>query len=134
MNICTYVSAISRKPKMYAVAIEYGSKSFHNLEKTDEAILQLLNIKQTQLVKILGKKSGHKYPKTAVLEKMGELASWKNKVVLRDCAAYLLLKKTGSFITGDHFLYTFLVQKSQTLSDDNILMFQDLIDQKVILG
>ena len=31
MNICTYVSAISIKPKMYSIAIDYNTKTFENL-------------------------------------------------------------------------------------------------------
>ena len=30
MNICTYVSAVSMKPKMYSIAIDYTTKTYKN--------------------------------------------------------------------------------------------------------
>jgi len=48
MNICTYVTAISIKPKIYSIAIDYNTKTFENLEDSSEAILQIV-VRHTQL-------------------------------------------------------------------------------------
>ena len=134
MNICTYVSAVSRKPKLYMIAIDPFSKTFENLGKSKVAILQILSKEQIQLVKILGKKSGFNFSKDAYLKKRNLINSWQDYSILRNCCAYLLLSKIDQRITGDHFLFTFEVLKSKTLREGNVLMFQDLINHKVILG
>lgn len=134
MNVCTYVTAISRRPKMYAIAIEYGTQTFFNLEKSDDCVLQLLSVQQIELVSVLGKKSGINYDKEKFLKKRGALSQWKTHTVLSACSAYLYLEKVEKIMTGDHFLYLFRVKGSQTMSGDNILMFQDLIRERIILG
>ena len=58
MNICTYVTAISMKPKMYLISIEYNSKTYQNLINTKTSYLQILNINQSGLVKVFGKTGG----------------------------------------------------------------------------
>ncbi len=67
MNICTYVTAISIKPKMYSIAIDYNTKTFENLENSSEAILQILSFDNMKLVRNLGKKSGYKLNKNHFL-------------------------------------------------------------------
>ena len=58
MNICTYVSAVSMKPKLFMVAIDYNTQTYQNLQENDTAVLQILHEDQQQLVPMLGKKSG----------------------------------------------------------------------------
>ena len=57
MNVCSYVMPVSRKPKLYAVALEHETLTLKNTIETDFAILQLLTKSQMSLVKTLGKKS-----------------------------------------------------------------------------
>ena len=33
MNICTYVTAVSMKPKIYAIAIDYNTLTYKNVKK-----------------------------------------------------------------------------------------------------
>ena len=133
MNICTYVTAVSMKPKLYAIALAHDSQTMENIEASDQVVLQLLRHPHASLVKLLGKSSGKKVDKTARLEKLAWLSSWRSFPVLKDAAAYLLLEKQSCQATGDHNLYIFSVKHYSTLSDQDILMFQDLIDQKIIL-
>ena len=67
MNICTYVTAVSRHPKSYIVSIENGSQTLVNLVHSQHAVLQLLTTKQINLIKVLGKRSGTKFNKDRYL-------------------------------------------------------------------
>lgn len=133
MNICTYVTAISRTPKMYAVAIEQWSVTLDLLRKENIAILQILTREQLNLTKILGKRSAHSFNKQQYLNKHDLITFWHGKPVLKECAAYLQLRKTDEIKTGDHFLFLFELDQYKTWSEHNILMFQDLIRENVIL-
>ena len=134
MNICTYVSAISIKPKMYSIAIDYNTKTFENLEDSSEAILQILSFDNMNLVKNLGKKSGYKLNKNNFLVNNDLLNNWKGVEVLKNISACLKLKKISSVShQGDHAIYFFDVITYKTFSDNNILTFQDLVNNKIIL-
>ena len=69
MNICTYVSVVSMKPKIYSIAIYYGTKTIENLDNSNNVVLQILSKKNIGLVKNLGKKSGLKIDKDKYLRK-----------------------------------------------------------------
>lgn len=134
MNICTYVSAVSMSPKLYMIAIDYHTKSFENLRQKDRAILQLLHSTHAPLVKLLGKKSGQRIDKEKQLDRKDMLTTWDERKVLRNASAYLsLVIKDSTNIGGDHELFYFEVEKSVSKSSENILMFQELIKQGIIL-
>ena len=133
MNICTYVSAVSLHPKLYAIAVYEGTQSLENVENTNYVVLQILRKKHLHLVEQLGKKSGKHINKHQLLEQQEALMDWRGLKVIKDAAAYLLLEKQTSQITGDHTLYIFSVKHSSTQHEHDLLMFQDLIDQKIIL-
>ena len=134
MNICSYVSAVSMKPKLYMIAIDYQTKTFSNLSATDRAVLQLLHQDHAPLVSLLGKKTGNKVNKAQRLEKKELLTEWNGYTVLKDSCAYISLKvKDRTNIGGDHELFYFEVEKSVTKEEQNILMFQDLVQKGIIL-
>lgn len=133
MNICTYVTAVSMKPKLYAIAIYAGTKTLHNVINTDYAVLQLLSASQLNLVKPLGKKSGNNYNKVAYLNKKKLLTTWDNHAVLKDSAALIHLQKLSSINTGDHTTFLFKASKYKVWQDEHILMFQDLVNAGIIL-
>jgi flavin reductase (DIM6/NTAB) family NADH-FMN oxidoreductase RutF len=134
MNICTYVSVVSMKPKMYAIAIDYKTKTFDNLEMSSEAVLQILSFDNISLVKKLGKKSGKKINKNNYLKDNLLLQEWKGEQVLNGSCAFLKLKKSSCICNhGDHVIYLFDVITFKTIAEDNILTFQDLVKHKIIL-
>jgi flavin reductase (DIM6/NTAB) family NADH-FMN oxidoreductase RutF len=133
MNICTYVTAISMQPKLFAIALYEGTQSLENALNTDEAVLQLLTINQAQLVKILGKKTGKNFNKENYLKKRALLSEWKGFSVLNQNAANILLTKQDVKVTGDHHLFTYSVKSFATFTELDVLHFQDLIDLKIIL-
>jgi flavin reductase (DIM6/NTAB) family NADH-FMN oxidoreductase RutF len=133
MNICTYVTAVSMQPKMYAVAVYHNTKTLLHLQQSDIAVLQLLSKSQISLVRTLGKKSGHNYDKVSYLQRKKMITSWKGFSVLENAAALLLLHKKSVVSTGDHDVYIFEVQQLSTLQETDILTFSELIKQGVIL-
>ena len=68
MNICTYVTAVSMKPKIYAIAIDYNTLTYKNVKNSNQFVLQLLSKNQIELVKKFGKKSGYKFNKDKFLD------------------------------------------------------------------
>ncbi|MFM8913848.1 MAG: flavin reductase family protein [Flammeovirgaceae bacterium] len=131
MNICTYVTAVSMKPKRYMVAVYENTQTLANLKHTDRAVLQLLSSAHLPLINTLGKKSGKKYNKQQYLKKRSMLQTWQGHTVLKDAAAYVLLKSISHQSAGDHVMYLFEVEKfmSQTTP---VLMLDDLRANKLI--
>ena len=134
MNICSYVSAVSLKPKLYSIAIDYSSKTYENLKLNSFVVLQLLSISHLKIIRKLGKKSGYLFNKEKYLRSKEMLEDWRRNIVLKDTCALVELKKINEInIEGDHAIFTFSVSKYTTLSEDGILTFRDLIDNKIIL-
>ena len=84
MNICTYVSAVSMKPKIYSIAIDYTTKTYKNLEKSSKVVLQLLSASNLKVIRKLGKISGKLFDKDRYLNSYNLLQSWKDYNVLKD--------------------------------------------------
>ena len=133
-NICSYVSAISLKPKLYMIAIEKKSKTHNNLLENDFSILQVLSKKNISLIKKLGKKSGKNFNKFNYLISEKLLSKWNEKNIIKDTCGIIFLNKINVFNTiGDHTLFVFKILKTKTISENNILTFNKLIDDKIIL-
>ncbi len=131
MNICTYVSAVSMQPKLYAVAVYNNTQSLANLQKSDWAVLQLLHANQYNLVNYLGKKSGLTVNKQVWLSRKNLLSTWQSIQVLQGAAAYVFLKKVNVMPSGDHQLFLFEALKYQSVSDE-VLTTQVLSAKKII--
>lgn len=56
MNICTYTSAVSMKPKQIMVAIYNDTKTLEIVNNSPKFVLQLLAANQYRMVDLLGKK------------------------------------------------------------------------------
>jgi flavin reductase (DIM6/NTAB) family NADH-FMN oxidoreductase RutF len=86
------------------------------------------------MVGYLGKKSGNTFDKQKYLESNNALFTWKNSKVLQNANAYLELNILKSLnIGGDHELFIFKIISSKTNSEKNILTYQELIRQNIIL-
>ncbi len=121
-------------PKQYTIGVYYGTKTLENLEKSSVAVLQLLSEENIGLIRLLGKKTGVKIDKHSLLAKKNALKSWSSDHVLDGACAYIKLHVNNRMNTqGDHELFVFDVTKFKTLREDHILMFQTLIDRKIIL-
>lgn len=134
MNICSYVTAVSLKPKIYSIAVDYSTKTYENLKLNSFVVLQLLSKSHLKIIRKLGKTSGYLFNKENYLRSKEMLENWGEKTVLKDTCALLELKKMNEInIEGDHAMFTFSVSKYKTLSERGILTFKDLIDNKIIL-
>jgi len=134
MNICSYVSAVSLNPKLYLIAIDYSSKTYENLKINSSVVLQLLTKSHLRIIRKIGKTSGYLFNKEKYLKSKDMLYNWRKNIVLKDTCALIELKKNNEInIEGDHAIFTFSVLKYKTLSEDRILTFRDLIDNKIIL-
>ncbi|WP_436515394.1 flavin reductase [Ekhidna sp. To15] len=134
MNICTYVTAVSMKPKIFMIAVYYGTRTLDLLENSNVAVLQILHQNHSPLVRPLGKKSGNSFDKGEFLASKNLLTQWNGKQVLKDACGYLQFEKIDrKNIGGDHELFWFEVKKSKTISEHNVLMFQNLVKEGIIL-
>ena len=134
MNICSYVSAVSLKPKLYSIAIDYTTKTYDNLKLNSFVVLQLLSKSHLKIIRKLGKTSGYLFNKEKYLRSKEMLEDWRRNIVLKDTCALIELKKINEInFEGDHAIFIFSVSKYTTLSEDGILTFKDLIDNKIIL-
>ncbi len=134
MNICSYVSAVSLKPKIYSIAVDYSTKTYENLKLNSFVVLQLLSKSHLKIIRKLGKTSGYLFNKENYLRSKEILENWGEKTVLKETCALLELKKMNEInIEGDHAMFTFSVSKYKTLSERGILTFKDLIYNKIIL-
>ncbi len=133
MNICTYVTAVSMTPKLFAVAVYENTKTLDNLRDSDIAVLQLLAAEQYPLVRKLGQQSGFEYSKADYLNRRKLLEQWQSFPVLKEVSARFLLRRLEHIPTGDHHLFIFEVTKSQSISL-NHLQLQHLRERKIIRG
>ncbi len=131
MNICTYVSAVSMKPKRYMVAVYHQTQSLQNLRNSKTAVLQLLGKHHLSLVNVLGKKSGTHYDKEAYFRKKKLLEVWNEKNILTNCAGLMELKKIWTKDAGDHTMFLFDVKRFTT-NHQNVLMLDDLREKKLV--
>ncbi|MFZ9695137.1 MAG: flavin reductase [Chitinophagaceae bacterium] len=132
MNICTYVTAISMQPKLYAIAVYDNTKTLANLKCSSQVVLQYLHIEQYNLVRHLGQQSGLKVNKDQWLRKRKLLTTWQGMEVLQGAAAYVFLQKIKLVSTkGDHQLFLFEMKK-YAASSSKLLTTKVLSDKKII--
>ena len=134
MNICTYVSVVNLKPKIYLISIDKSTLTYKNLtNKPVSIVLQSLSIKNIKLVRLLGKKSGFTYNKQKTLESRKLTFLWKDNNVLNDCSFLLELHKLKKVHEmNDHCIFTFEIKSFKNF-DLDFLSFQSLIENKIIL-
>lgn len=140
MNIVSYATPATLKPKSYVIAVYRGTKTHQNLFDTGahkHFLLQGLSMGQIKHVRSLGQKSGLKYDKPRYLAKQ-DLQYFKyngNEYgYLPDCAFVLLCKLTRIIKYGDHDLITAEIQK--IVADDKssrLLTTSELIENRIVL-
>lgn len=133
MNICTYVSAVSMQPKLYAIAVYNNTKTLENIEQVEVAVLQLLHSSHASLIKKLGQTSGKNYNKQKYLEKKGVLTEWNGFSILQNLSAVVLLKKKEALQTGDHKLFVFEALQHKSFNKE-YLTVDFLREKKIIRG
>ncbi len=133
LNICSYVTPISMKPKRYIVGVYKGTKTLENLEENPEGVLNFMTSKMSSLVNLLGKKSGHKIDK---IKKLGDRIQLSEDgfYLLKDSLATVRLKFTTRLDGGDHWAWLAEVVSYENNNDHKPLTLEYLKRQKVILA
>jgi flavin reductase (DIM6/NTAB) family NADH-FMN oxidoreductase RutF len=132
MNICTYVTAVSMKPKRFAVAVYHNTRTLENCLASDTAVLQLLCADQTDIVRLLGKKSALRVDKQTPLVRRQRVMSWAGFQVLREAAAWIKLRKLSHQDAGDHVLFLYDVETYKVNRDEDLMSLRHLRDKKII--
>ena len=132
MNICTYTSAVSMKPKQLMVAIYNDTKTLEIVNNSTTFVLQLLAAKQYRMVDLLGKKSGKNIDKISRLEKRKLIADWNGYKILKDALALIELKVVNTMQAGDHTLFLCTVIDYKNLNEGDALSLDDLREHRLI--
>ena len=110
MNIVTYCSAVAISPtRKYAMGLYVGTLSWENFMKSGLGVLQLLNKNHSNIISLLGTKSGREVNKLGELEGTygHEVGEWQGIPILSDCSAGILLRASPGLepiACGDHDL------------------------------
>jgi len=137
MNICTYVTAVSRSPRLYMIALDPNTKTYENIMRTEISVLQLLNVDQLGIINLLGKRSGWQVNKQDKLERKELLTTWKEHKVLRGVNALIELQFEEELqfqSDADHRLCLFRVKSSSSFKEEGVLTLQQLISENLILA
>jgi len=132
MNIATYVTAISMKPKRFICGIYHGTQTLSLVKKHPHFVLQLLSDRQYRLVDLLGKKSGVDIDKCEQLAKRGITTLWNGFTVLEDALAVMELKVIDQMKGGDHDCFLCELVAWKNLNDGNPLTLDLLRDKKLV--
>lgn len=135
MNICTYVTSVSMKPKLMLVAVYKNTKTLENLtiSPKEPVLLQLLTESLAPVVRICGQQSGMVIDKISRLSKRYDLALDGQLPYFTRAAGYMVLhNQIVSEIAGDHVLYTFSVAYHKTISSESVLTTDFLREYKLI--
>lgn len=132
MNICTYVTPVSMKPKRYLIGVYEGTKTLANIKKDPEIVLQFLAAAQYRVVRLLGQQSGKQIDKIKRLDRQHLLDTWKGFPVLREAPAVVRLKVIGTFPGGDHECFLCEVTDYKNRNDGAFLYLDHLKERKII--
>lgn len=134
-NMCTYVSAISLKPKLFAVAVYEKTQTLSNLlENPQKCNLITLSKDCIDIFRILGRLSGSKVDKQKLIEKKGfTVDKFKDSPSINQAVNIMNMSIESYEKHGDHTLFIMKVESYKTLNEKPILYTQDLIDKNLIL-
>ena len=132
MNIITYASAVSMKPKRFICAVYKNTKTLENVILNGVFVLQILSDSQYALVRLLGKQSGNKINKIERLRKRNLISEWKGFTILKDALAIMEMNIIQEIDGGDHVCFLCDVLAYKNLNDGNELTLNILSDKKII--
>ena len=133
LNICSYVTPISMKPKRFIVGVYKDTKTLENLESNPIGLLNYLAQDQANHIKLLGKKSGHNVDKVAQLG--GEVEHVADGLYrLKGAIATLRLRFMERLDCGDHWAWLANVDSYENLREAPALTLEELKRLKLILA
>jgi flavin reductase (DIM6/NTAB) family NADH-FMN oxidoreductase RutF len=132
MNIITYASAVSMKPKRFICAVYKNTKTLENVRSNGAFVLQILSDTQYALVRLLGKQTGNKINKIERLNKRNLLSEWNGFNILKEALAVMEMKIINEIDGGDHVCFLCDVVSYKNLNDGKELTLNILSDKKII--
>jgi flavin reductase (DIM6/NTAB) family NADH-FMN oxidoreductase RutF len=132
MNIITYASAVSMKPKRFICAVYKNTKTLENVRLNGQFVLQILSDNQFALVRLLGKQTGYKINKIERLNKRNLLSEWNGFSILKEALAVMDMKIINEIDGGDHVCFLCDVAAYKNLNEGNELTLNILSDKKII--
>ncbi|MFM9001842.1 MAG: flavin reductase family protein [Opitutia bacterium] len=133
LNICSYVTSISMKPKRFIIGVYKETKTLANLEANPVGLLNYLAMDQAQLVKLLGKKSGHSVDKIAQLgDQLEHVGDGLYRI--KGAIATLRLKFTERMDAGDHWAWLAHLESYENIREAPPLTIEELKRLKLILA
>ena len=132
MNLVSYVSAVSMKPKRFAVAVYKNTRTLSMLLRQKTFVLQLLSERQFVLARLLGKTSGFRIDKLRSLQRKKALDNWEGHPVLCEALALMELKQIRHLDAGDHVLFLCEVIRWKNRNEGNPLTLSILSEKKII--
>ena len=134
-NMCSYVTAISLKPKLFAIAVYEGTKTLENLLNLNQnPNLILLSESNINLFNLLGKTTGSKKNKQAILTRKHEdLHDFNGIPVIHSANSVMNLEVQSHSKQGDHHLFIMKLVSYKHLSNASPLYTKHLIDKGLIL-
>lgn len=122
MNICTYVTAVSLKPKLMLVAVYKNTQTIENVSVGTSVLLQLLTEDLAPVVRICGQQSGKTIDKITRLQKRYQFKMVHGLHYFADVAGWIeLLVEELVDTSGDHMLLIGKVLQSKNVVDASIL-------------
>lgn len=131
MNICTYVSAISMKPKRYMIGVYKGTKTLDNVMACPKMVLQILASDQYRLVPLLGQKSGRTIDKLSRIKR--GLVQEGEFMLLENAVARIHLQLIELFDAGDHYAALCDVITYRNLRQNTEILTTTLLREKGII-
>ena len=132
MNIITYATAVSMKPKRFICAVYKNTKTLENVRLNRTFVLQILSDTQYPLVRLLGKQTGNKINKTERLRKRNLISEWKGFNILKDALAVMEMNIIQEIDGGDHVCFLCDVVSYKNLNDGKELTLHILSEKKII--
>jgi flavin reductase (DIM6/NTAB) family NADH-FMN oxidoreductase RutF len=132
MNIITYASAVSMKPKRFICAVYKNTKTLENVRSNGQFVLQILSDNQFALVRLLGKQTGNKINKIERLNKRNLLSEWNGFSILKEALAVMELKIINEMDGGDHVCFLCDVVAYKNLNEGKELTLNILSEKKII--
>ena len=130
MNICTYVSAVSMKPKRYMVAFYKGTLTLEMVRESPDFILQLLSEDQYRCVRLLGQQSGHNTDK---LKRLREpLMEYAGITCMSRALALIQCRILEWTDAGDHWMTLCEVISFKNLHEGQVLTTETLRQKGII--
>ena len=133
LNICSYVTPISMKPKRFIIGVYKDTKTLANLEINPAGLLNYMAKDQANHIKLLGKKSGNSTDKITQLGNQIEHVG-DGLFMLKGSIATLRLKFMERLDCGDHWAWLAHVDSYENLREAPPLTLDELKKLKLILA